>query len=202
MNHLTDTQLIAHVFDRFALTANDAAHLMACPLCRTQLQTLKHLGCELSIARQSQPASKSLSTYYQLFRPKPQAPSRLDNVLQTVRAALTWDSRQLPALHGVRTAIVRNYRQLYTTTCVEIELMIATHDHQRDLEGDIIPVDMDKFLTPALIQLQPYAATTLYETQSDAQGRFCMGKVAPGHYQMGITLRNGLALTIDGLEIV
>jgi len=202
MNHLTDTQLIAHVFDRFALTASDAAHLMACALCRTQLQTLKHLGCALAIARQSQPALKSLFTYYQLFRPGPQAPSHLTNGLQTVRAGLAWDSRQLPAWQGVRAAIVRNYRQLYTTTCVEIELMIATHGHQRDLEGDIIPVDMDELLPPALIQLRPHATSPNHETQSDAQGRFRVLRVAPGHYQMGIMLRNGLALTIDGLEIV
>lgn len=202
MDHLTDTQLIGHIFDGFALSASGAAHLVACKLCRTQLQTLKLLECELAIAHQSQPVSESLSAYYQLFCHVQQAPSRLANLVQTVRAGLAWDSRQLSAWQGVRTATTNIYRQLYTTERAEIELMVATRGHQRDLEGDIIPVDTDKFLTPALIQLQPYAASTLYETQSDAQGRFCMLKVTPGHYQMGITLLNGLGLTIDGLEIV
>jgi len=202
MNHLTDTQLITHVFDRFALTASESAHLMACALCRMHLQGLENLGRELAIARQSQPTLKSLSSYYQLFRHLPQAPVRLANVLQTMHAVLTWDSRQQPALRGVRTATAPTYRQLYTTECAEIELVVATHSQQCDLEGEIIASCANGLVMPALIQLQPYTASAHYATQSDARGRFCIFKVAPGRYALVIRLLSGLAMMIDELEII
>jgi hypothetical protein len=124
-------------------------------------------------------------------------------VAQRLRAQLTWDSRQQPALQGLRNTLAPHYRQLYTTEGAEIELMVTDRfSHQRTVEGDIITLVGYDPLAPALVQLSNSANQELtYEVQSDEQGRFHVEQVDPGHYQLTITPTQGALLAIDDLEI-
>lgn len=203
MNHLSDDQLYSLIFDPVRPSSEAAAHLEECPQCRDHLARLYDLRDELVMARHSQPTVQALHNYSQLFSQVQQAPSRLTRLIQHARATLTWDSRQQPALQGVRNVAATYYRQLYTTARAEIELMVMAHTPQRRaIEGDIIVLGGQEQVTPALLQLQTLdAAQTLYEAISDEQGRFHIADVPPGNYQLLITPVQGTLLEIDRLEI-
>jgi len=203
MNHLSDAQLYSLVFDPVRPTSEEAAHLAECPQCQAQLASLGRLANELVVARRSRPSAAALANYSQLFAHVRQQPSRLARAVQTLRATLTWDSRQQQALQGVRSGSVDRYRQLYTTARAEIEFLVTTRTSQRrDIEGELIAEQEGEPLTPALLQLQGLGEQPAsYETESDAQGRFRLANVTPGRYQLLITPCQGALLEIDEVEI-
>lgn len=203
MNHLSDAQLYSIVFDPVRPTSEEAAHLAECMQCQAQLASLGRLANEMVVARRSQPSAAALANYSQLFAHVRQQPSLLARTVQTLRATLTWDSRQQQALQGVRSGSVDRYRQLYTTARAEIEFFVTTRTAQRrDIEGELIAEQAAEPLTPALLQLQGLSEPPVsYETESDAQGRFRLANVAPGRYQLLITPRRGELFEIDELEI-
>ena len=94
MNHLSDAQLYSLVFDPVRPTSEEADHLAECTQCQAQLASLGRLANELVVARRSQPSAAALANYNQLFAHVRQQPSRLARAVQTLRATLTWDSRQ------------------------------------------------------------------------------------------------------------
>ncbi|MCX6049806.1 MAG: carboxypeptidase-like regulatory domain-containing protein [Chloroflexi bacterium] len=203
MNHLSDDQLYRFVFDPVRPTREETSHLEACAQCREQLEALHQLRTDLTVVRHSQPTAAALKRYDQLFSQVQQPPSALTRLLQQVRATLTWDSRQQPALQGIRNAASAHYRQLYTTAHAEIELLVMTRTPQRrELEGDIIALTDQAQVTPALLQLQALdAGQTIYEATSDAQGRFHLADLPPGHYQLLITPIQGALFGLEDLEI-
>ena len=203
MNHLSDAQLYSLVFDPVRPTSEEADHLAECTQCQAQLASLGRLANELVVARHSQPSAAALANYNQLFAHVRQQPSLLARAVQTLRATLTWDSRQQQALQGVRSGSADRYRQLYTTTRAEIELLVTTRTPQRrDIEGELIAEHDGEPLTPALLQLQGLGEPpTSYETESDAQGRFRLANVTPGRYHLLITPSEGALLEIDEVEI-
>ncbi len=208
MNHLSDDQLYSLVFDPVRPTQEATIHLEACARCREQLTVLHQLRAELMVARHSQPTAAALQRYNQLFTQVQQPPSALSRVVQQLRATLTWDSRQQPALQGVRNVAATHYRQLYATARAEIELLVMARTPQRrELEGDIITLTGQEQVTPALLQLQVLYQDQInneqasYEVMSDAEGRFRIADVLPGHYQLLITPIQGALLELDDLEI-
>lgn len=203
MNHIPVEYLHSYVLDRAPLTPRDAVHLAACGECQAHLAALQQLLSELRIARQSKPAPQILNQYHRLFAHVPQQPGLVQRLVSQLRAQLTWDSRQQPALQGLRHTTSPHYRQLYATEGAEIELMVANRfGHQRTVEGDIITLAGYDPLAPALVQLANAANQQLiYEVQSDEQGRFHVEQVDPGHYQLTITPTQGALLAIDDLEI-
>ncbi len=203
MNHLSDAQLYSLVFDPVRPTGEEAAHLAECTQCQAQLASLGRLANEMVVARRSQPSAAALANYSQLFAHVRQQPSLLARAVQTLRATLTWDSRQQQALQGIRSGSADRYRQLYTTERVEIEFLVTTRTPQRrDIEGELIAEPDAELLTPALLQLQGLSEqSNSYETECDAQGRFRLANVVPGRYQLLITPHQGELLEIDDLEI-
>lgn len=203
MNHLSDAQLYSLVFDSVRPTHEETVHLAECGQCQTQLAALRQLANELVIARRSQPAAATLANYAQLFTHVQRQPSSLIRAVQTLRATLAWDSRQQQALQGVRSGNSDRYRQLYTTEQAEIEFLVTNRTPQRrDIEGELINLDEQAQMAPALLQFQGLDdPRTQYEVESDGQGRFRLTNVAPGRYQLFITAQQGESLEIDGLEI-
>lgn len=203
MNHIPEEYLYTHLLDQALLSPVDADHLAACGECQNRLAALRDLLRELAIARRSEPSAAVLERYHQLFAHVPQQPGLLTRLVERLRAQLTWDSRRQPALQGLRNVATPHYRQLYTAAGAEIELMVANRaSHQRTLEGDIITLAGHAPLAPALVELAATAdPQQVHEVQSDAQGRFQVENVTPGHYQLTITPTHGASLAIDDLEI-
>jgi hypothetical protein len=203
MKHIAEDLFYTYVFDQYALTEAEAMHLAQCAECQAKLATVRCIKGELKLAQQSTPTAQALARYAQLFAQVQQQPGLLTRMVQRLRAQLTWDSRQQPALQGVRNAAVTHYRQLYTTDQVEVELMVTSQQrHLFDVEGDLLNQPDQMNIAPAFVQLQHVdGQTPTYEVESDANGRFHVGNVAPGRYQLVITRPEGALIEITDLEI-
>ena len=135
--HMNNDQLYTIAFDQVAPDSASAAHLAACAQCRAELERLRQLAAELAVAQRSQPSPAALASYARLFDQVQQQGSRLSQLWQTIVAALAWDSRQQPALQGVRSGGATAYRLLYTTPQAEVELWVEADGRSRRLEGEI-----------------------------------------------------------------
>lgn len=203
MKHIAEDLLYVYVFDGYTLTAVEAAHLADCAECQSQLATLCSLRDELQLAQQSTPSAQTLTRYYSLFVQVQKQPSVLTRVMQRLRAQLSWDSRQQPALQGVRTVAVSQYRQLYAVDQIEVELLVASQQrHLFTIEGDLLTQPGQTNVAPLFVQLQGVdEQQPTYEVESDAEGRFHLANIAAGHYQLVITPREGALIEITDLEI-
>lgn len=203
MKHIAEDVFNAYVFDSHTLSAAELVHLAHCAECQAQLAVVRHMRDELKLAQRSKPSVQALARYGQLFSHVQQQPGLWTRMAQRLRAQLSWDSRQQPALQGMRAASATHYRQLYTTGQVEIELMVASRQlHQFDVEGDLLTPPGQGSIAPALVQLQRGSEQQpIYEVESDANGRFHLGNIAPGHYQLLITPSQGALIEIADLEI-
>jgi hypothetical protein len=200
LDHLSDEQLSAYGLTEAALPAVEE-HLATCLLCRQRLETTRRMVDELAIRRRSEPTPTGLARYAQLFDQVQRSPAGLQGLLQRVRAHLQWDSRQQPALQGVRSAARSEHRLLYTTPMVDVEILVTRSATQFDLDGELVPQDAEAWTGPTLIQLQAQAApVALYETEVTADGRFRFVQVPPNHYTMLITPDHGALLEIEGLD--
>src|SRR5262249_23117368 len=136
--HLGEDRLVRFVFEQSVLSDDQAAHLAGCRECQEQLQAWQQLQGELSVAQQSQPSPAAYARYAQLFSQAPPPPSPFKQVIQWANALLAWDSRQQPALQGVRSPVRTGYRLLYNTQYTEIDLMVTPHAALFNLEGEIL----------------------------------------------------------------
>lgn len=196
--HISQDEVFALVFDGAVLPAA-ADHLLHCASCRQQVDGLRQLAADLTIARLSEPAPAVLAHYRALFAQIQQQPSMLHRAVQRVQALLTWDSRHQPALQGVRSGAANTYRQLYVADDTELELMVEQAGRLRRLEGDLIAETAAG--APALVELLDAAGALVYTAETDADGIFRLDEVAPGSYRAVITEANGAVLEIEPLEI-
>lgn len=202
MNHLTDDQLSQFVLDAASLLEADKAHAQACPECQRRLETMRRLITELVVACHSQPSPAALDCYFQSFRQLTPAPSPVQTLVQRLRASLQWDSRLQSAQQGVRSMIRKEFRLLYLTPAVSIEMLVTPGATQLEVDGEIIPNNSLAWDAPLLIQLQ-YAEQleVVCETESNPDGRFRLATIAPGHYTLLITPPTGVLLEIEGLDL-
>lgn len=226
MQHLRNEQFYRHVFDRETFSVTDSNHLGDCARCQSALAAVRHLAQELAIARRSQPSPEQRTQYYQFFQ---QVQSRrpdgwTSRLIQQVRMTLALDSRQRPAMQGVRSGAVQSYRLLYSADPADVELLVEPQAQGRRVEGDLLPLDVVRLAMPALIELwmtdstpfaMPAAVTSNASTspahtsgsmaqqavESDSLGRFHLEDVAPGRYDLYITPAAGPLLQIQGVAI-
>jgi hypothetical protein len=113
---------------------------------------------------------------------------------------LALDSRSRPLAAGVRSAAATAYRLLYAAGAVEVELMVEPQNGVRIVAGEVLAEE--DVTGPFLIELSADAADApAYTTESSAEGRFHLDRVAPGRYQLTITGASGPAIAIHPLEL-
>jgi hypothetical protein len=199
INHLAEEELLSVVFDGAALSTDAARHLAGCPACRQAHAAVQLLAGEFLIARRSAPSPAALQRYASLFDAVQRQPTPLQQMWRTVRATLAWDSRQQPALQGVRSGVAASYRLLYTAPSAEIELLVEPSQGGHRLDGEVAAEDAAAM--PALVQMAGGDGALLYETETTDTGRFRLAAVAPGAYTLTVTFAAGDALTVPALEI-
>ncbi|MBW7886029.1 MAG: hypothetical protein H3C34_26050 [Caldilineaceae bacterium] len=198
-DHLNETDLFALTFDGVSLSVRAAAHLASCPHCQAQLEQLRQLADDLEVAQRSKPSSAALQRYVALFEHVKQTQAS-GALWDAVRAVLKWDSRQQPALQGVRGAPV-SYRLLYMTPRIELEVMIEMKQQLCHMKGDLINLDLADPITPAFVQLLGPDDMPAHETETDHAGLFRFSSVVPGSYKLLITPKAGAAIVVDNLEL-
>jgi anti-sigma factor RsiW len=207
MTHLDPGQLYAAVFDATSLGSEDEQHLASCGHCRKELANLKVLAYEFALARSSEPSESTMERYYALFSHVQQQPARSANFWRTIKAMLTWDSRQQALLQGVRSSGAgAAYRLLYATHQAEVELLVEPDAHGFRTQGEIIarheraPSGIPSL--PALIQWFDARGAVRYETESDASGLFSLRNIVPGTYRLAIVSAASDVIEIEALEIM
>jgi hypothetical protein len=203
MNHLSNEQVYLHVLNEASLTEAETMHLSTCPPCRQQLAAAQRMVNELAITRRSQPLPAALNRYFQLFDQVQRPPNPLQALVQRLRAELRWDSRQQsPSWQGVRSAGRKDYRLLYMTEYVTVEMMVTPNQTQFEVDGELISNAPQTWQPPALIQLKTTDQPTIAgEAECNSAGRFRLEHVTPGNYTMLITPPIGSLLEIEGLDI-
>jgi hypothetical protein len=154
MIHLNADQLYTLVFDQVELDPIAAEHLLHCSHCRTEWESLVQMQQDLVIVQASQPTPAALARYNRLFNHVTRRASVPGALWQTLVAALRWDSRQQPALQGVRTAGgTAGYRLLYASEGAEIDLMIEPDHNRFRLQGEFLTDYQTGSSETTLIQL-------------------------------------------------
>ncbi len=219
--HILEDTFYQWVFADVAASAQEQAHLLACPACQEQLATLQRMAAELQIARASEPTAAALSRYFQLFDQVEQLPSLVQRLGDFITAQLQWDGRLQPAWQGVRNAQVASYRLLYATEQAEIELLVAPQDGQFQVEGEVIPLDewngeqsdstnASHLLPAQCVVHNDHSGTPIITAACEANGRFHLGTLSAGHYQLHFVPNNvpnhvpgstGNTLVITDLEL-
>lgn len=200
MSHLLSDQLYAAVFDRTPLPEAAAQHLAHCPACRRSYDALAALAQELAVGRAAAAPPALLDRYAALFAQVQQSPDTLATIWRSFTALLTWDSRQQPALQGVRSAAAGAYRLLYTANGAEIELLVEGDGHLFQVQGEIVAAEGAN-LGPALIQWFTPDRELRYETTSSADGQFALRGLQRGLYHVAILPAAGVSIEIQRLEI-
>jgi len=202
MYHVPSTLVCQYALGEVQLTDIDAMHLASCSQCRQQLASVRLTIDELAVYQRSQPSPNTLARYQQAFQHVQQQPSGLMGMVTWMQATLSWDSRQQPALRGVRAAAQIGYRLLYVTHRAEVDLMVAPHASQFEINGEVVPLDTYDQVTPVLIQLLHQSnPDVLYEIESKTNGRFRLERVVPGTYTMTVSLTDGALVTIKALQL-
>lgn len=201
MTHLSEDQLYNYVFDHSPLADAEAAHLLSCSHCQLQLAQIQKMFEQIQLRTQSLPTQQALARYEKLFVHLPQPPNKLETIVQRLYAQLVWDSRKQLSLQGVRNAALRNFRLVHTTEWVEVDVVLTPEQTNFNLEGELIPVQEDELILPALLQLQLPEQDKIYETETTEQGRFSFEGIVAGNYVLLITPTVGKRLEIEGLKI-
>ena len=201
MTHLSEDQLYNYVFDHSPLADAEAAHLLSCSHCQLQLAQIQKMFEQIQLRTQSLPTQQALARYEKLFVHLPQPPNKLETIVQRLYAQLVWDSRKQLSLQGVRNAALRNFRLVHTTEWVEVDVVLTPEQTNFNLEGELIPVQEDELILPALLQLQLPEQDQFYETETTEQGRFSFEGIVAGSYVLLITPTVGKRLEIEGLKI-
>jgi hypothetical protein len=182
MTHLSREILYNITFDAAEQDAAVREHLAGCDECRRELANLTTLAGDFSLAQRSAPTAAALERYTSLYNEVQKKPSALSAFVQTLRAALSWDSRQQLALQGVRSGAVAAYRQLYTSSSAEIELLIEPAQQRYAIHGEIMGTD-DANLGNALVQLLDRGGMAVHEAEADDAGQFRMASIGGGAYR-------------------
>jgi hypothetical protein len=200
MSHLAPEQLYAAVFDHSPLPAEAVQHLAQCEPCRRAQAELQALAQELAVSRAAAVAPAALDHYAGFFSQIQQSPARLNALWRSVTALLTWDSRQQPALQGVRSAAAAGYRLLYAGAGAEVELLVEGEGSLFRVQGEIMPPDGEE-LSPALVQWFDHTGNLQYEAEAGADGQFALRGVQAGGYRLTILTASGDSIEIEALEI-
>ncbi|MBV7337282.1 hypothetical protein KFU94_55440 [Chloroflexi bacterium TSY] len=231
MSELTIDRLFEYVFDDVALTADEQSLLARDHALRGELAQIRGLASELAIARASLPRTEIIERYTDLFQhvthsvkeTEPPVHESIDlvgrvrrgmsNLLSSLQAQLTLDSRQGLALAGVRSTAASSYRLLYTTPEADIELLVDTSGNGRRLTGELLPLQENAIsILPALLHLSSIDDsdnassdslndTLVTQTTTDANGRFRLTGIKPGNYSLVLTPPEGDLIEIEPLEI-
>lgn len=200
MSHLASEHLYAAVFDQIPLPVEAAEHMAQCADCRRAHAELAALAHELAVQRAAAAPGAAIDRYAALFAHVQQNPTPLRALWRSFTALLTWDSRQQPALQGVRSVAAAGYRLLYASAEAEIELLVEGDGHLFRVHGEIVAPE-EHPLAPALVQWLTPAGELRYETQSDAGGQFALRGVDPGLYRLAIVTAPGDSIFVEALEI-
>ncbi len=200
MTHLSREILYNITFDATEQDAAVTEHLAGCDECRRELANLNALAGDFALAQRSAPNAATLERYTSLYSEVQKKPSALSAFLQTLRAALSWDSRQQMALQGVRSGAVAAYRQLYTSSSAEIELLIEPAQQRYAIHGEIMGTD-DANLGHALVQLLDRSGVAVHEVEANDAGQFRMASIGGGAYRLLITPVDGPVIEVESLEI-
>jgi hypothetical protein len=207
MTHLDPGLLYTAAIEAQPLTGEDAAHLAGCATCRDKLAEIELLMGDIAIMRRSAPSAVALERYYAAFAHVEQQPAGLQAIWQSLKAMLVWDSRQEPALQGVRSgATSASFRLLYATDRAEVEMLVEPEGRFFRTQGEIIAQDDEEtaggLAAPALIQWIDKDGSIRYETESDARGLFSLRNIMPGTYRLSIFSPVSPMLEIEALEIM
>lgn len=202
MTHLSEEQIYQTIFDRTSLSKAAVDHIVTCDACQEKVRQLQMFYQELTVAERSQPAPSVLAAYYQLFDQVQSEPSALRRGIAWLRAQLRWDSRQQPALQGVRGAGSPTYRLLYSSEVADVDLLVEARNGSRRIEGEIVPLETSELQLPALLQVSNLLnSESVYEVESDSEGRFRIESLMPGTYSFALMPRQGANLQIDELRL-
>jgi hypothetical protein len=207
MTHLDPGLLSSAALDAKPLGGEDADHLAGCDECRVALAEMQVMARDLAVMRTYEPAPAALARYYEAFAHVQPQPTGLAAMWRTFKAMLVWDSRQEPALQGVRSGISgASFRLLYATDQAEVEMLVEPEGRFFRTQGEIIPQDDEetpaRVLTPALIQWIDSEGRVRYETESDVRGLFSQRNIAPGTYRLSIVSAVSPMIEIEALEIM
>jgi hypothetical protein len=200
MSHIAPDQLYAAVFDRRPLPEEAAQHMAQCAACRRAYGELAALASELAVGRSGAVSPVILERYAALFPHIRQNPALLDTLRRSFTALLTWDSRQQPALQGVRSAVTAAYRLLYTAAGAEIELLVESDGHLFQVQGEIVAQE-GAIQGPTLIQWFTPDGDLRYEMEAGEDGQFALAGLERGHYRLVILPASGPGIDIQQLEI-
>jgi len=202
MMHIQEDIFYQWIFERVAASEPEQAHLGMCAACQAQWDAMQILTHEFQITRASEPTDAALTRYFQLFDQVQPAPSLAQRLTEFIIAQLQWDGRQQPAWQGVRNAQVASYRLLYALPQAEIELLIAPQEGQFQIEGEMVTLEESTTLLPALCELHDVASgAMIVTTECEASGRFRLGTVPAGRYQVYFVPASGATSVIHALEL-
>jgi hypothetical protein len=204
MQHIAEDRLYEHLYDRRMLTEAEMEHLSLCESCSQQMATVERLATAMAVKRRSKPSQSQLDRYVQLYEHARRRSTERPGWIQLLQMALALDSRQRPALSGVRSGGARNYRLLYSADAADVELFVEPAGDIRRVAGEVLPLDEDQLLTPVLVELISAGrqeADSLWTAESSQQGRFQLDGITLGHYDLVITPYSGPFLQIKGIEI-
>ena len=200
--HLSPEQLDAWTWEGEPLPTYAAAHLAECIDCQQRLGALRQLADDLTIARRSQPSEAALDRYTALFDQGQHGTSALNAIAGWVRAILRWDSRQVPALAGVRSAGTRSYRIIYSTPAADVELWVVPQASFCSLEGDCILGNTKRGESGPLVQLYSLEDDSIVlETEATGDGRFRFARVPAGNYDLWITDAVGPSVVLEKITL-
>jgi hypothetical protein len=209
MQHFAEDHIYALLFDRQRLTDAEVEHLNKCESCRHQLAIAQQMATTMAVERRSRPSQAQIERYTQLYEqverrtpahPTPERPGWM----QLLQMTLALDSRHRPALAGLRSGGMRNYRLLYSADAADVELLVEPAGDARHIEGEVLPLDEEQLTTPVLVEFIPaerQEERPQWTVESSKQGRFQFDGITPGYYDLVITPYSGPFLQIKEIEI-
>lgn len=213
MQHLSQEQLYQSVLDQQALSPDQRAHLKSCTECQSEVQAIAALVQELRLARSSTPSRQVVERYAEIFREHgPKQRNRLEKAWNWVTATLIADSRAHPLPTATRSVRADSYRLLYDSPQADVELYIERTGQSRRLQGDVMLLSTDDESVEdvgakpvqgeLLVQLQnENTLEVLFETVTNAEGRFQIEGVPPGQYRILVTGESDDLLEINELSL-
>jgi hypothetical protein len=209
MQHFAEDRIYELLFDRQRLTDAEVEHLNKCESCRHELTIVKQMATTIAIERRSRPSQAQIERYAQLYEqlerhtPAHSTPQR-PGWMQLLQMTLALDSRHSPALAGLRSGGMRNYRLLYSTDAADVELLVEPAGDARRIEGEVLSLDEEQLTPPVLVEFTPaerHEERPQWTVESSNQGRFQFNAIALGNYDLVITPYSGPFLQIKGIEI-
>jgi hypothetical protein len=200
--HLSFPALDAWVLHEEALPLTMQEHLAACAICRQRLADVRMLHEDLAIAKASQPSPQTLDRYAALFMQGQPQPGRISHMMSWLRATLLWDSRQQPALAGVRGVGAPSYRVIYSAATADVELWVVPQANFCSVEGDCILSGVNRDAAQLLVQLTARDSSDhQLEAATERGGRFHFAQVPNGVYDLWITPTSGESFVIERLAL-